>query len=124
PPGPPSSPPPPGPQPTGPSRTPATPSFGGGPNVVPPPPSDLSQTPVFTPFEVRPRLRNAADFGSRLDQSYPPMLRDAGIGGTVTMWVFIDREGRVANTRLVQSSGYDQLDRVAEQMMRDVAEFS
>lgn len=95
---------------------------------LPPPPTgqgvSIADQPTFTPYEVRPELRNRNEYGQALQRQYPPMLRDAGIGGTVTLWVFIDESGSVQNTRIVQSSGYEQLDQVAESVMRQVAQFS
>jgi TonB family protein len=95
---------------------------------LPPPPTgtgvSVSDQPTFTPYEVRPELRNRNAYGQALQRQYPPMLRDAGIGGTVTLWVFINEQGAVENTRIVNSSGYEQLDQVADQVMRDVAQFS
>jgi TonB family protein len=95
---------------------------------LPPPPTgagvNVADQPTFTPFEVRPELRNRSAYGQALERRYPPMLKDAGIGGTVTMWVYINEQGQVQNTRVVNSSGYDQLDQVAETVMREVAQFS
>lgn len=95
---------------------------------LPPPPSgsgvDISEQPVFTPMEVRPQLSNRTAFGQALERRYPPMLKDAGIGGTVTLWVFIDEQGAVQNTRITESSGYEQLDQTADALMREVARFS
>jgi len=96
---------------------------------LPPPPTGsgtvaVSDAPTFTPYEVRPELRNRNDYGRALERAYPPMLKDAGIGGTVVLWVFINEQGTVENTRITQSSGYEQLDKVAEQVMREVAQFT
>jgi TonB family protein len=84
----------------------------------------VAAEPTFTPFDVRPELQNRQDFVAAIERSYPPMLKDAGIGGTVVLWVFIDETGRVGATRLVQSSGYEQLDAVAQRLMAEVARFS
>jgi len=46
-------------------------------------------------------------------QKYPPLLREAGIGGVVRVYFFIDEDGRVLQTRLDQSSGHQQLDEAA-----------
>jgi periplasmic protein TonB len=95
---------------------------------LPPPPTgggvNISDQPVFTPMEVRPSLRNSSVYQRALEQRYPPMLKDAGIGGTVTLWVFIDESGAVQQTRIYESSGYPQLDQVAESLMREVAQFN
>jgi TonB family protein len=73
----------------------------------------LAERPVFTPMTVRPELRNVAEVQRVLIRSYPPMLRDAGIGGTAVVWFLIDDNGRVVQTRLSNSSGYTALDDAA-----------
>src|SRR5512138_1167993 len=85
---------------------------------LPPPPTasaneDISAAPRFTPFTVRPELRNRAEIARALERNYPPLLRDAGIGGETLVWFFIDENGRVQNTRINKSSGYDALDQAA-----------
>jgi periplasmic protein TonB len=90
---------------------------------LPPPPTgsgvDVSDAPTFTPYEVKPELRDRAGFSRLLERRYPPMLRDAGIGGTVVLWVFIDEQGNVRNTRITQGSGYEQLDEAARAVMQE-----
>jgi TonB family protein len=83
---------------------------------LPPPPgsaTDLSQAPVFTPMDVHPQLMNADEVRRALERAYPPLLRDAGIGGTVLVWFFIDENGRVQNSTINQSSGHQGLDNAA-----------
>jgi periplasmic protein TonB len=85
---------------------------------LPPPPSevvatDISAAPTFTPFTVRPDIKNRAELTRALEREYPPLLRDAGIGGTVQVWFFIDEEGRVQRTEVNQSSGHKALDDAA-----------
>jgi periplasmic protein TonB len=48
-----------------------------------------------------------------LVRGYPPLLRDAGIGGTARVWVYIDQTGAVQRMQLSGSSGHDALDRAA-----------
>lgn len=95
---------------------------------LPPPPSgqgvDLSEQPAFTPREVEPTLRNRDAFGRALERAYPSMLKDAGIGGRVLLWVFVTEEGTVGNVRIYESSGQPQLDAAAEKVMRETAQFS
>jgi protein TonB len=93
---------------------------------LPPPPSssagdaDLSAAPVFTPMTVAPELQNRAEVQRALVRNYPPLLRDAGIGGSPTVHFFIDENGRVLKTLMSKSSGYPALDdaaiAVAQQM--------
>lgn len=85
---------------------------------LPPPPSakaseDISKAPVFTPFTVAPKLLNPDEVRRVLERNYPPLLRDAGIGGSPEVWFFIDEKGHVLKTQLNKSSGYDQLDQAA-----------
>lgn len=81
----------------------------------PPPPRDGTggRPDRFTPMTIRPELVNEAEVARALARFYPPLLRDAGIGGTVTVWFHLDQDGRVRQTQLNESSGYDALDRAA-----------
>ncbi|HLU26617.1 MAG TPA: energy transducer TonB [Longimicrobiales bacterium] len=85
---------------------------------LPPPPTgtgerNLADEPTFTPYTVAPELRNRSEVQRALERFYPPLLRDAGIGGRVLVWFFIDETGKVVNTRLRESSGYPALDEAA-----------
>ncbi|CAN5729283.1 hypothetical protein BH23GEM8_BH23GEM8_16010 [soil metagenome] len=77
--------------------------------------------PRFTPYDVKPELVDRQRVSQSLIERYPPMLREAGIGGTVVLWVFIDADGVVTDTRVVRSSGHDLLDEAAGLAMRDMA---
>lgn len=94
---------------------------------LPPPPGedegDLGAAPVFTPMTVRPQLQNQRDVARALERYYPPLLRDAGVGGTVNVWFFIDENGRVVNTQINETSGYDAFDEAALQVA-ELMEFS
>ena len=84
---------------------------------LPPPPTeavvDVAAAPVFTPMTVRPEIRNRNAVVQAMTRSYPPILRDAGIGGQVVVWFFISEEGVVLDKRVSQSSGHPQLDQAA-----------
>ena len=84
---------------------------------LPPPPeeagTDLSAAPTFTPFTVAPIIQNRNDVIRAMTREYPPLLRDAGIGGTVKVFFFIDENGQVQDTRIDQSSGHQALDDAA-----------
>ena len=71
------------------------------------------ETPTFTPFTVRPDIRNRSEVVAALEREYPPLLRDAGIGGTIDVWFFIDETGRVIRTLVDKSSGHRALDDAA-----------
>jgi TonB family protein len=74
---------------------------------------DVSRAPVFTPFTVAPRLQNTAEVAGMLERNYPPLLRDAGIGGKVVRWFFIDEDGKALRTMVYQTSGQPALDEAA-----------
>ena len=69
--------------------------------------------PVFTPMTVRPRISNGDEVQAALMGEYPPILRDAGIGGTAVVWFFISEGGTVLDRRVAESSGHEQLDEAA-----------
>ena len=84
---------------------------------LPPPPEekaqDLSAAPTFTPFTVAPSILNRDEVVRAMEREYPPLLRDAGIGGTVKVYFFIDENGTVQDTRIDQTSGHQALDEAA-----------
>jgi len=94
---------------------------------LPPPPSevetDISQAYTYTPFSVAPRRLNDDEVQRALQREYPPLLRDAGIGGTVEVDFFISEEGRVVNALVRSSSGHVALDDAALRVA-DVFRFS
>ncbi|MEJ2202768.1 MAG: energy transducer TonB [Gemmatimonadota bacterium] len=94
---------------------------------LPPPPeeevADLSAAPTFTPFTVAPSILNRSDVVRAMEREYPPLLRDAGIGGTVRVYFFIDENGTVQDTRIDQTSGHQALDDAALKVA-DIYRFS
>jgi len=84
---------------------------------LPPPPAekktDISAAPTFTPYTVAPSILNRKEVIAAMEREYPPLLRDAGIGGTVKVFFFIDENGIVKDRRIDQSSGHEQLDQAA-----------
>lgn len=83
--------------------------------------ADPDEKPVLTPFTVRPELRNRPVVQRALADNYPPLLRDAGIGGETLMWVHIDETGVVKRSQVHTSSGYPALDSAAVQVTRSMA---
>ncbi len=84
---------------------------------LPPPPeevaTDISAAPTFTPYTVAPQIQNRDEVVREMTRQYPALLRDAGIGGTVRVYFFIDEDGKVQDTRIDQSSGQAALDQAA-----------
>lgn len=77
---------------------------------------ELAMAPTFTPMTVRPELKNPDEVSRALQRAYPPLLRDAGIGGQVLMWFFIDEQGNVLRTQVKTSSGTSALDAAAQKV--------
>lgn len=84
-----------------------------GDSTVKAPRSEVTDQPHFTPMTVVPELKNAAEVQRALVRTYPPLLRDAGIGGKPVVWFLIDETGNVVKTQLSQSSGHAALDEAA-----------
>ncbi len=81
-----------------------------------PPPRDEAERPGpsdFVPFTVAPRLRDPAVAQRIVEQHYPRILQEAGIGGRVTVTVYIDTAGAVQEVRLLEGSGNQALDAAA-----------
>ncbi len=72
---------------------------------------------------VRPEIRNRRAVQEALVREYPPLLRDAGIGGQVIVWFYISEEGTVLDRRVSESSGNDPLDEAALKVA-DVFQFT
>ena len=94
--------------------------------LIPPPPEpeptrrapDVSDGPTFTPYTEAPSITNREEVVRAMVEAFPPLLRDAGIGGTVRMYFFIQADGSVGAFQIDRSSGHAALDdaalRVAE----------
>ena len=72
-----------------------------------------SDVPAWTPRDIEPRLVNEAEVRSVLEQRYPALLRETGIGGTVMLYVFVNAEGLPEGSQVRESSGHPQLDAAA-----------
>jgi protein TonB len=86
--------------------------------ALPPPPEEITTTKrsapgTFTPFTVRPDVKNRREVQKALEREYPPLLRDAGIGGKVVVWFYINEEGTVEEFLVKESSGHSSLDAAA-----------
>lgn len=75
-------------------------------------------SPTFTPYDVRPELRNRTEFSELLERTFLPILSDAGVSsGTAVYWVRIGENGEVQHVRLAESSGSDQLDAAGAEVL-------
>lgn len=89
---------------------------------LPPPPAGArpSDVPAYIPRDVEPRLKNRSLIQRLLTQRYPSMLREAGISGSVVLYVFVDEQGRPEKSQVQTSSGYAQFDAAAESIADDM----
>jgi TonB family protein len=86
------------------------------PPPLPPAPEeaeDVSGEPTFTPFTVAPSILNRQEVIEAMAREYPPLLRNAGIGGTIRVYFFIEADGTVGSVQIDQSSGHEGLDAAA-----------
>lgn len=85
------------------------------PDETPPPPFDesLMERPQFIYHTTPPILMEPEAVDRTLEAEYPAELRDAGIGGTVVAYLFVNTDGRVSKIVMKTSSGRWALDRVA-----------
>ncbi len=74
---------------------------------------EASASPTDTQYEVAPILANRLEVRRVLDIEYPPVLRDAGVGGTTIVHMFINAAGVLDSALLAQTSGHEQLDQAA-----------
>lgn len=59
---------------------------------------------------TRPQLRNRNTVRRALVESYPPHLRDRGIGGSASVWFKVGTDGRVTHRVVSETSGHCELD--------------
>ena len=83
-----------------------------------PPPDPADNPGAFVPMSVAPDLLNRAAVQRALQRLYPPMLRDAGFGGQVVVWVYVDESGSVIKAVVRKSSGHTELDAVALEVVK------
>ena len=74
---------------------------------------ELREGPAFTPFTVAPSILNRTEVAHAMQDNYPPLLRDAGIGGTAQVYFLLDDTGAVHDYRIERSSAHPALDAAA-----------
>ncbi len=88
-------------------------------------PEERPDTAGVVVHTVRSELLNGwnVKVNRALEREYPVILKEREIGGTTTVSIFIDEEGKVRNQVVRESSGFRELDRAALRVVR-VARFS
>ncbi len=87
-------------------------------NIAQPPPPAQSTAPtvvttVKPPAQEPTRVLPRVDAQHSQEPEYPPQSRRLGEQGAVVLQVLVDVDGRVINSKLVTSSGFDRLDQAA-----------
>ena len=70
------------------------------------------------PYSSRLELRNRDEVIETLKSNYPPLLQAAGVGGTALVWLHVQKDGSVAEARIIDSSGRSELDDAALRVSR------
>lgn len=92
---------------------------------LPPPPATgrAGDRPPFIPYDTPPKLKNPSEIQRLLQRYYPTSLKTAGVGGTVVLWVYVDKDGMVEKSVVQESSGHTALDEAAHRVA-DAMRFS
>lgn len=88
--------------------------------VTPEEASALLDGPTFTPYDTPPNLSNGDEIVALMESEYPPMFRDAGIGGRTRIFLYIDEEGTLRDARIAESSGAPAIDEAALRVARSM----
>ncbi len=72
------------------------------------------------PRTVTPRYINREYIESIIERDYPPLLRQAGIGGETEVILRLDQEGVVQDVWIRETSGYLDLDGLALSAAREI----
>jgi TonB family protein len=90
---------------------------------LPPPPSgggSPADRPSFIPYDTPPRLLNGPEVTRLLQRYYPANLKEAGVGGRVELWIYVDNAGQVQKSEVKTSSGNLQLDEAAQRVASEM----
>jgi periplasmic protein TonB len=93
-------------------RPEAKPAIAPRPAPPAPPPAAITVPPPLpapAPVQIAPHL----DPRASREPEYPPLSRHLGEQGSVVLQVLVASDGRVLDTKLIQSSGFARLDQAA-----------
>ena len=79
-----------------------------------------AEQPTFVAYDTPPVFENGGEIQQILQRAYPSELKNAGIGGRVEMWLYVDLSGAVVNHELKTTSGNEALDRAAAEVVRQM----
>ena len=64
----------------------------------------------------RPAVADRNEMDAAIEREYPPTLRNAGIGGMTYLGLFVDGVGAARSARIMESSGFPELDEAARRV--------
>lgn len=70
-------------------------------------PADSSRVYDEEEVQVKPRLLNSGNLSGAIQRNFPPLLRSAGIGGTVSLRAIVEKDGRTSNVQVIGSDNPD-----------------
>ena len=73
-----------------------------------------------TPKECTPKDIRPAKELRQPSVQYPPISRDNGEEGTVTLLLAVQTDGSISDIRIARSSGYQRLDAAAQKAHRNI----
>ncbi len=96
---------------------------------LPPPPEEVEldirdQPGAWVVNTVQAAWTNRQEMSAVLSRNYPAMLRDAGIGGTTLLWIFVEKDASASRVVVQSSSGHKALDDAAVKVAREFFRFT
>ena len=70
----------------------------------------------FVAYDLAPELLNLKKVRESLEKQYPTELRESGIDGKVTLWMFVDEQGEVKQVSVHEASAYDAFNEAAQRV--------
>lgn len=67
-------------------------------------------SPSFIPFDMPPKLKNGAEIKRLLERNYPRNLKKNRASGTVLLWIYVNKDGRVEKSQVRKRSFHPEFD--------------
>lgn len=85
----------------------------GGPSVL-----GVPTVVSDTFYDMAPGITNPDEIRDLMREEYPPLLRDAGIGGRAVLLISVDDMGQVQDASLERGTGHEALDELALELAK------
>jgi len=84
------------------------------------PPAGEAELPEYVAVDTEPKLTNGDEMQKLLSEQYPADLREAGISGSIDLFMFIDASGTVTEVRPFGPRQQIQFEQAAERIARSM----